>query len=143
MEQTPRRTTKHKRKSQGKGYNFLIVILILSILTICIALITDFVQQNRELTPSVNVNVNSEEVEQDVYLKSESKESDTFTSYVTYPYTKIEAIDIPIKQFVTEQENLFYEEMETVYDMLGESFQAHFDIQTDVEKVDEQQYQLF
>jgi len=140
MEQNPRRTTKHKRKSIG--FNIIVAVLILSIVTICIALITDLVQQNREQTASVSVKIDSEQVDPDVYLKSESKEADTFTSYMTYPYTKIESIDIPIKQFVTEQENKFYEEMETVIDMLGESFQAHFDIQTDVEKIAEQQYKL-
>ncbi len=139
MEQNRRATRKRKKFNWS---NLAVVILSLSILTVTIAVITDFIQQERIKVASVSVKIDNEQVEQDIYLQSEAKEAEYFTSYITYPYTKIEAIDVPIKQFVSEQEQKFYEEMDTINDMMGESFQSHFSLQTEFVKVNDHQYQL-
>src|SRR5690625_1041253 len=115
-----RRSKSNKRKNKWPSWVILILVLILA--TISIATLTNFIQENRHQEDAVSVKINSEQIESGVYLQTESKEADTFTSFVTYPYTKIAEIDVPIREWVLDQEEKFYEEMETVETMLGESF---------------------
>src|SRR5690625_1679133 len=135
--------TKSTRNKKLKWPSWVAIILLLIVVTVGIAKFTTFIQESRhEEAAAVTVKVNSEQIESGVYLQTESKEAETFTSFVTYPYTKIEDIDVPIYEWVQNQEQKFYNEMETVESMLGESLHSHFSMDTNVEKVNDNIYQL-
>lgn len=85
-----------------------------------------------------SVQVKSETIDSGIELESEYKAANLFTSQITYPFTKIEAIDVPIKQWVVEQENAFYNELEQLKFIFSKNIAASFVIDTDVTKVDDQ-----
>src|SRR5690625_4869564 len=135
--------TKSTRNKKLKWPSWVAIISLLIVITVGIAKFTTFIQESRnEEAGSISVKFNSAQIESGVYLQTESKEAETFTSFVTYPYTKIEDIDVPIYEWVQNQEQKFYNEMETVESMLGESFHSHFSMDTNVEKVNDNIYQL-
>jgi len=113
---------------------WIIAIGIFVVLTITIGTITKTVQSVTH-KEEIAVEVNSEQLDTGIRLDKESKSSNTFTSYKTIPFTKIEAIDVPIKEWATEQEDAFYKEMKKNEEMLGKDFVAHFDLQSDITKV--------
>lgn len=133
------KTTKKKRRTWTTWVG---IILLLMIATVGIATLTNFIQEKRHQEATVSVKVNSEQIDSGIYLQTESKESDTFTSFVTYPYTKLENIDIPIYEWVQKQEQMFYDEMETIETMIGDTFHSHFSLYTDIEKINEDLFQI-
>lgn len=83
----------------------------------------------------IAVQVNSKQIDTGIKLKTESKESESFTSFVSYPFTEKEKIDKPIYEWITTQETLFQTEIEDAELMIDEDIIAHFNLQTDVYKI--------
>lgn len=84
-----------------------------------------------------SVEVKSETIESGIELELETKEAQLFTSQIKYPFTKIEAIDVPIKQWIVEQENAFYDELEQISFIFPKKIAAHFSIDTEITKVND------
>ena len=125
-----------KEKKQIKWYMWFVIFALMFTLTIIIGKIAVEIQKmNSE--EAVSVQINSKQIDTGIKLQTESKEAKSFTSFVTYPYTNIEAIDIPIHDWVEKQENSFHEEIEQTELMLDEKIVAHFNIDTEVFKVND------
>lgn len=125
------------RRRKSKTPLILAVLLILLLAFSAVVYFTDTFDNIIKREPKVTVETKSEQIENDIKLQTETKESKTFTSYVAYPLTDIENIDLPIHNWVTDQEDRFYEEMEQNEILLGKDFQAHFEVQTEVITVNE------
>src|SRR5690625_5076913 len=130
------------RKKRLKWPIWIGILILLVSITFGIAKLTNFIQDRREQEAAVTVKVNSEQIEANIFLQTESKEGELFTSFVTFPYTKIESIDVTIYDWVQEQEDKFHKELEQIEDIIGETFAAHFSLDTEVTKVNETFYQL-
>ncbi|MBO1004355.1 polysaccharide deacetylase family protein [Pseudogracilibacillus auburnensis] len=98
--------------------------------------------QNITHKEAISVKINSEQIDTGIKLQSETKEADSFTSFVTYPYTEIEAIDLPVRKWVLEQEKLFHEEIEQIEMMFGENIEAHFNLQTEIKKINDDLFSI-
>ena len=61
------------------------------------------------------VQISSEEIEDGIRLQTETKEADSFTSFVTYPFTESEKIDTTIKSWIDQEEELFHEKLNEYY----------------------------
>lgn len=93
------------------------------------------IKSNASHEEQVIVEVNSEEIESGIMLQTETKEADDYTSFIAYPFFSIEEIDTKIKKWVDEQEKIFHEEVVSSSDILNEEITAHFNIQTNINKV--------
>ncbi len=113
---------------------WMIAISSFILLTIMIGSTTKVVQSLTH-KDALSVEINSEQIDTGFRLDQESKSSDTFTSFRTIPSTSIEEIDVPIYEWATKQEDLFYEEMEKTEDTINNKFVAHFNLHTDISKV--------
>lgn len=125
------------RKRNSKTPLILSILLVLVLAFSAVFYFTDVFENIIKKEPKITVETKSEQIENDIKLQTETKESNTFTSYVAYPLTDKKNIDLPIYNWVTDQEEKFYEEMEQTEILLGDDFQAHFDVQTEVETVNE------
>lgn len=128
MESMKRRRSRRKSKAPFFINIFLVLIVALGALFFFTDIFDNIIKREAKVT----VETNSEQIENGIKLQTETKESKSFTSYVAYPLTDQEGIDLPIHHWVTSQEDMFYEEMEQTEILLGKDFQAHFDVQTDV-----------
>lgn len=76
------------------------------------------------------VQISSEEIEDGIRLQTETKEADSFTSFVTYPFTESEKIDTTIKSWIDQEEELFHEKLNE-----ADVEDAHLNVQTNITKV--------
>ena len=113
---------------------WIIAIGLFVVLTIIIGSMSKFVQ-NVTHEEAIAVEINSEQIETGIRIDKESKSADTFTSYTMIPSTSIEAIDLPIFDWVQEQEDKFYKEMHETKEHLDENFVAHFNLDTSMHKI--------
>lgn len=120
---------------------WIITFGIFLVLTILIGTITKTVQMMTH-KEEIAVEINSEQIDTGIRLEKEAKAAKTFTSYKTIPSTKIEAIDVPLFQWATEQENAFYKEMQTTEEKLGKSFVAHFNLQSEITKINDDLFSI-
>lgn len=104
-------------------------IILLTIIGIGAKTIKSSATSNKE--ESITVEVNSEQIEAGIRLQTETKEADTFTSFVTFPFTEIEKIDKTIKNWIDEQEDNF---LKLVNDSDHQQ-KAHLNVQTNILKV--------
>lgn len=115
---------------------WVVIFLMFFILTFTIGKSIQAIQ-NITYKEAISVKINSEQIETGIKLQTETKEADSFTSFVTYPYTRIEEIDLPIREWVLEQEKMFYDEMEQTETTLEENIEAHLNVQTEIFKVND------
>lgn len=127
----------HKQKNRSKLPLISLITLAVILMISALFMFTDIANFFKQKEPKIVVKTDSEKIIDGITLESESKESNTFTSYVAYPFTNIPAIDEPIYEWVTEREDHFYDEMEKIELLLGEAFKAHFSIETTVESIDD------
>lgn len=113
---------------------WMIAISSFILLTIMIGTTTKVVQSLTH-KDALSVEIKSEQIDTGFRLDQESKSSDTFTSFRTIPSTSIKEIDVPIYEWATQQEDLFYEEMEKTEDTINNNFVAHFNLHTDISKI--------
>lgn len=85
----------------------------------------------------ISVKVNSEKIEKGIKLMTETKESDSYTSFMSIPFSKIEEIDQPINYWAIEQEESFYEEVKQTEVLLDEDVSGHFNLHTDVYQIND------
>lgn len=88
----------------------------------------------------ISVKVNSEKIEKGIKLMTETKESDSYTSFMSIPFSKIEEIDQPINYWAIEQEESFYEEVKQTEVLLDEDVSGHFNLHTDVYQINDHIY---
>src|SRR5690625_4853718 len=96
--------------------------------------------KNIQKQEAISVKINSEQIEKGIRLQTETKESKSFTSFVTIPLTNKETIDQPIHNWVFEKENLFYDKLEEENLLIDQNHPSHFNIQTEIYKIDEELY---
>lgn len=82
-----------------------------------------------------SVKVKSELLESGIQIDSENKEADLFTSTIEYPQTQIEEIDMLFVQWINEEEDKFYEQLEQTSYFFGKKQIAHLTIKSDISKV--------
>lgn len=125
---------------EKKGVIWIVILFSLCLVTIFIvAKGTEAIKmlQKQEAT---SVKVSSEHIEKGIRLQTETKESDEFTSFVTIPLTENESIDVPIYQWIEEEEKSFFQTLETIEVLDDDEELAHFNLQTEIYKIDENLY---
>lgn len=120
---------------------WIIVIALFLVLTITIATITKTVQSMTH-KEEIAVEINSEQIDTGIRLEKEVKSANTFTSYKTIPSTKIESIDKTMNKWAKEQEDAFYQEMEQTKEILDKNFVAHFNLQSDITKINDDLFSI-
>lgn len=88
----------------------------------------------------ISVKVNSEQIEKGIKLLTETKDSDSFTSFMAIPFSKIEELDQPINYWAIEQEEIFYDQLEKTKLFVDEDITAHFNLHTDIYKINDHIY---
>ncbi len=126
-----------------KWYTWVGIGLVFFLLTITLGKMTIFVKDVAH-TEALSVVVKSEQIDTGIRMETETKKSDSFTSVKQIPFLQMEEIDIPIRDWATDQEKQFYEEMEANETLLNKGIDAHFSMETDIDTLsdDIMQFQL-
>lgn len=113
---------------------WIIIITSFVLLTILIGTTTKFVQK-LTYKEVIAVEVNSEQIEDGIELEKESKSTDHFTTYKSYPATSIKSIDEPIYKWAKEKENAFLKEVDTYLKDDKKNVTSNFHLESDIYKV--------
>lgn len=133
---------KQRRRSKNNKVSLIFgVIITLLILTVGVALVTNYIQQANEKKLEVQTEINSEIVEKDIKLEHEQKENVLFKSSISYPVTNISSVDDEINKWIESIESNFQEIVDTL-DFKKESEQATLNITTDVTKSTDDVFQF-
>lgn len=119
---------------------FIYSFLILGVIGVSLFFFTDIFDEIAEIAekePGITVETKSERIENGIELEIESKKAKTYTSYIAYPRTNLQTIDLPIYEWVSNQADNFYQEMEETEILLGNEFEAHLGIQSDITAINE------
>src|SRR5699024_9518482 len=81
-----------------KWYTWVGIGLVFFILTITLGKMTVFVKDVAH-TEALAVDVDSAEIQSNMKMENETKESDTFTASVTIPYTNIKEVDKTVHEW--------------------------------------------
>lgn len=132
MDDKKRINRKKERRKKTNALLFTSIFLVIIVAFTSLFFFTDIFDNVIKSEPKVTTEVNSQQIENGITLETETKESKTYTSYIAYPLTGKENIDVITHDWIREQEDAFYEEMEQTEILLGEDVQAHFSVRTDV-----------
>lgn len=135
-----RHTVKHSSKRmRRRNYLFVGFSLIMLILVVLFGA-SQFFTKSPETAKEIIV---SSEIYPGLNLKTSTEEADTYTLFVSQPYTNIKEIDEPIEELINQQRNGFIREVQEVEDMLVENdLSAHLNIQTTTTKLADKIYSL-
>lgn len=135
-----RRTIKRNGR-QIKRHNNLLGLFSLTMLIAVIAFgASQLFTKNPEAAKEV---VMSSEIYPGLNLKTTTQEADTYTLFVSQPYTNNKDIDEPIEELIEQQRNSFIREVKEVERTLVENdFSAHLNIQTATTKLVDKIYSL-
>lgn len=135
-----RRAVKHRRKRMKRRNYLLGGISLTMLIAVIIFGASQLFTKSPEAAKEVVV---SSEIYPGLNLKTTTQEADTYTLFVSQPYTNIKEIDEPIEELINQQQNGFIREVKEVEDMLIENdFNAHFNIQTTTAKLADKVYSL-
>lgn len=117
----------------GRKWIFGSFILLFVISAIAFTYDVNSTAISREKITSTEIK--SEEIDIGIELEKETKEGHAFTSSITIPIANIDQIDIEIKRWSLEQEDLFFERIKKMDPPLSKYAEANFIIEPIVKRV--------
>lgn len=124
-----------------KWYTWLGIILLFVISTIGFAKLFDTISYLAH-SDTMTVKVESEEVNHQIQLNTETKEAGKLTSIKSIPFTQVKDIDQLIKEWANKQENAFFSNMKEADLLLDHRTSAHFSLQSKVMPIKDDIYNI-
>lgn len=124
-----------------KWYTWIGIGILFFVLTLAFGKIFSKIDEVAH-SEAIAVKVESKKIDQSLQMEIETKDSGSLTSMKQIPKTRIESIDVPIRQWTDEMEQTFFNEMEQTEFMLDEDAAAHFSLQTNAEMLTDDLYTI-